>query len=384
MTGALDGLRVVDLTSHISGPYCTMLLGDLGADVIKVEKPGSGDDARRMPPFIEGQGAPFMLINRNKRSITLDLKLPADLATFRALARDADIVIENFKPGTLDRMALGYADLSKDNPGLIYCSISGFGQTGPLRELGGFDLMTQAMSGLMSVSGDADGPPHRLPIPISDIGAGLFAAIGILAALAARDRTGQGQQVDASLFEAGLAFGIYEAAGLFATGRPPERLGQGHRGAVPYQVFQTADGWLTVGGATQAIWVKLCRLLECPDLVDDPRFADNGGRVRHRADLVPMLQAKLGLRTTDAWVAAMDADGIPNGPVWTYDKVLTHPHTLARAMVVPIDHPVAGATRTLGTPVKLSGTPAGIRRPAPVLGQHGDEIRLELARRAGS
>jgi crotonobetainyl-CoA:carnitine CoA-transferase CaiB-like acyl-CoA transferase len=381
MTGALDGLRVVDLTSHISGPYCTMLLGDLGADVIKVEKPGSGDDARRMPPFIEGQGAPFMLINRNKRSITLDLKLPADVATFRALARDADIVIENFKPGTLDRMALGYADLSADNPGLIYCSISGFGQTGPLKDLGGFDLMTQAMSGLMSVSGDVDGPPHRLPIPISDIGAGMFAAIGILAALAARDRTGQGQQVDASLFESALAFGIYEAAGLFATGQPPERLGQGHRGAVPYQVFQTADGWLTVGGATQAIWVKLCRLLGCPELVDDPRFADNGGRVRHRADLVPVLQARLIERTTDAWVAAMDADGIPNGPVWTFDKVLSHPHTLARDMVVPVDHPVAGATRTLGTPIKLTGTPAAIRRPAPVLGEHGDEIRRELAQR---
>jgi crotonobetainyl-CoA:carnitine CoA-transferase CaiB-like acyl-CoA transferase len=383
LSGALDGLRVVDLTSHVSGPYCTMLLGDLGADVIKVEKPGAGDDARRMPPFVEGQGAPFMLINRNKRSITLDLKDPADLATFRALARDADVVIENFKPGTLDRMGLGYADLSADNPGLVYCSISGFGQTGPLKELGGFDLMIQAMSGLMSVAGDPDGPPHRLPIPISDIGAGMFACIGILAALGARHTTGKGQQVDASLFEAGMAFGIYEAAGLFATGRAPERLGQGHRGAVPYQVFRTADGWLTVGGATQALWVKLCRLIGCPELVEDPRFADNGARVRHRADLVPLLQERLGQRTTEAWVAAFDAEGIPNGPVWTYDQVLTHPHTLAREMVVPVEHPVAGATRTLGTPVKLTGTPTTIRRPAPVLGQHGEEIRRELAARSG-
>ena len=380
MAGALDGLKVVDLTSHVSGPYCTMLLADLGADVIKVERPGAGDDARRMPPFVGGEGAPFMLINRNKRSLVLDLKAPSDLALCRALAAQADVVTENFKPGTMAQLGLGYQALSAANPRLIYAAISGFGQTGPLRDLGGFDLMIQAMSGLMSVCGDPDGPPHRLPAPITDIAAGMFAAIGILAALAARERTGQGQQVESSLFESGLAFGIYEAAGFFATGERPERLGQGHRGSVPYQVFETADGWLTIGGATQALWVKLCSAIGAAELLDDPRFVDNASRVAHRAALVPMLQQRLIAQPTQHWVGTLEAAGIPFGPVWSYDEVLVHEHTIARQMVREIDHPRAGRQRTLGTPVKLSHTPSSIRRPAPVLGEHGAEIRAALDR----
>lgn len=380
MAGALDGLKVVDFTSHVSGPYCTMLLADLGADVIKVERPGSGDDARRMPPFLGGEGAPFMLINRNKRSLVLDLKAPEDLALCRSLAERADVVIENFKPGTMAQLGLGYDALSAVNPRLIYAAISGFGQNGPLHDRGGFDLMIQAMSGLMSVCGDPDGPPHRLPAPITDIAAGMFAAIAILSALAARERTGRGQQVESSLFEAGLAFGIYEAAGFFATGQRPERLGQGHRGSVPYQIFQTADGWLTVGGATQAMWVKLCHAIGAAELLDDARFADNASRVRHRAALVPLLQQRLIRQPTRHWMTALEAAGVPCGPVWNYDEVLVHEHTIAREMVREIDHPRAGRQRTLGTPLKLSATPASLRHPAPVLNEHGDDIRAAVGR----
>src|SRR5579883_1407680 len=289
MPGALENIRVVDLTSHLSGPYCGMLLADHGADVIKIEKPGEGDDARRMPPFVNGESAPFMLWNRNKRSIALDLKAERDRAAFETLVRGADVLIENFRPGTLDRLGLGYGALRKTNRRLVYCAISGFGQTGPYRDRGGFDLMTQAMSGLMSVCGPEDGPPHRLPVAISDIAAGMFAAIGILGALAARQRTGRGQRVDAALYDAAIAMGVYEAAGYFATGTPPVRLGQGHRGAVPYQVFQTADGWLTIGAATQHLWERFCRVIGRLDLMQDPRFTSNAERVKNRGVLVPIL-----------------------------------------------------------------------------------------------
>ena len=379
MSGALAGVKVLDLTSHVSGPYCTMLLADFGADVIKVERPHSGDDARRMPPFAGGEGAPFMLINRNKRSVVLDLKKPDDLALCRTLVRQADVLVENFKPGTMAQLGLGYEDAAALNPRLIYASISGFGQTGPLSDLGGFDLMIQAMSGLMSICGPADGPPHRLPVPITDIAAGMFGCIGILTALAARQRSGSGQRVDASLFEAGLAFAVYEAAAIFAEGRPPERLGQAHRGAAPYEVFRTADGWLTIGGSTQALWEKLCRTIGAPGLLGDPRFSDNARRVANRAALTPLIQEQLAARPTGDWVAALGAAGIPCGPVWTYDRVLAHEHTRAREMVRSIDHPRAGRGQTLGFPVKLSQTPGALRRPAPLLGEHDGTIRAAAA-----
>jgi crotonobetainyl-CoA:carnitine CoA-transferase CaiB-like acyl-CoA transferase len=372
--GALDGIRVIDLTSHLSGPYCTMILADLGADVVKVERAGSGDDARRMPPHTNGEGWPFMLINRNKRSVALDLKDPAQLQACAELAAAADIFVENFKPGTIDRMGLGYETLSRANPRLIFCSISGFGQTGPLRERGGFDLMTQAMSGLMSVCGPEDGPPHRLPVAISDIGAGMFAAIGILGALAARAHTGRGQRVDAALYDAAVAMGIYEAAGYFATGVPPARLGQGHRGAVPYQVFQTADGWLTIGAATQHLWERFCAVIGRPDLSRDPRFASNAERVKHREALVPILESVIRTKPTAVWAAALAAEGIPAGPVQTYDQVFADPQVKAREMVVELDHPAVGPQRVLGVPYKLSDTPTRVRRPAPRLGEHNAEI----------
>jgi crotonobetainyl-CoA:carnitine CoA-transferase CaiB-like acyl-CoA transferase len=378
---ALDGLRVIDLTSHLSGPYCSMLLADQGADVIKVERPDDGDDARRMPPFVNGQSSPFMLWNRNKRSIVLDLKQERDRDLCRDLARGADVFIENFKPGTAARLGLGYDALAALNPRLVYCSISGFGQTGPYSERPGFDLMVQAMSGIMSVNGPEAGPPHRLPLAICDIGAGMFGAIGILAALQARARTGQGQHVDTSLYEAGISFGLYEAAHVFATGERPARLGQAHRGGAPYQVFRTADGWVTIGPNTQSLWRKFCAAIARPELAEDDRFKDNPSRVANRPALAALLEDVLARQPTAYWVDLLNAAGVPVGPVQTYDQVFVDPQATAREMVREIDHPAAGPMRTLGIPVKLSATPGALRRPAPLLGEHTGEVLAELRRR---
>lgn len=380
---ALDGLKVIDLTSHLSGPYCAMLLADHGADVIKVERPEDGDDARRMPPFVKGQSSPFMLWNRNKRSIALDLKQEGDRAVCRDLARGADVFVENFKPGTAARLGLGYDELARLNPRLVYCSISGFGQTGPYAERPGFDLMVQAMSGIMSVNGPEDGPPHRLPIALCDIGAGMFAAFGILAALQARARTGRGQHVDTSLYEAGVAFGLYEAAHLFATGERPPRLGQAHRGGAPYQVFRTSDGWVTIGPNTQPLWRKFCAVIGRPELTQDARFKDNPARVANRPALAALLQEVLAARSTQHWTDLLNAAGVPVGPVKTYDEVFDDPQVISRAMIAALDHPVAGRQRTLGIPVKLSDTPGALRRPAPLLGEHTNEVLAELGRGKG-
>ena len=378
MPGALENIRVLDLCGHLSGPYCAMLLGDLGADVIKIERPGDGDDARRIPPFVNGESVPFMLWNRNKRSIALDLKAERDRAAFEALVRDADILIENFRPGTLDRLGFGYAALRQINPRLIYCAISGFGQTGPYRNRGGFDLMTQAMSGLMSVCGPEEGPPFRLPIAISDVAAGCYAAVGILAALEARHRTGEGQLVETSLLDSAVSFGLYEAAHFFATGERPPRMGQAHRGSSPYQVFKTQDGWITIGGAQQNFWQRLCELLDLEHLVEDARFATNATRVQHNKELVPLLQARLEAKPSAHWLAALEAAGIPAGPVLTHDQILSDPQILAREMVTEVTHPTAGRMKTLGVTVKLSDTPGSIRRPAPRVGEHTQEVLSEL------
>ncbi|PYM39196.1 MAG: formyl-CoA transferase [Candidatus Rokuibacteriota bacterium] len=375
---ALDGLRVLDLTSQLSGPYCAMLLGDLGADVIKLERPGVGDDARAVSPKISGESAAFMTYNRNKRSVTLDLKAAAGRTIALALAARVDVVLENFRPGATARLGLGYDHVRAINPRVIYCSISGFGQTGPYRERGGFDRIAQGMSGFMSISGDLDGPPLPLPIPIADIGTGMFATIGILAALAARSRTGRGQHVDTSLLETPIAWSIYEASSYFATGEVPERLGPGHRASAPYQAFRTKDSWINLGGGSPGFWPKICALLGVPELVDDPRFRTPGDRVRHRKELEALLQPRFEKETTATWLDRFEAEGVPAGPILTYDQVFADPQVAHREMAVPVDHPVAGRTRVLGIPIKLSDTPARIRRPAPTLGQHTDEVLGEL------
>lgn len=374
MAGALAKLRVLELAQHIAGPYCAMILADQGADVIKIEKPGRGDDARAMPPFVGGESAPFMLWNRNKRSVVLDLKTPAGVEQLRRLARTADILIENFRPGTVDRLGIGYPQLRERNRRLIYCSVSGYGQTGPYHTHGGFDVMVQGMSGLMSVNGEVDGPPMRLPIAISDLAAGLFAATGILSALAAREQTGEGQYVDVSLFESALALGVYEAAHFFATGENPPRLGQAHRGSAPYQAFRTRDGWITIGGAAQHLWVRVCEVLGCPELCDDPRFRENAARVAHHEELSALLQARLAEQPSAYWLERLEEKGVPAEPVLTHAQAFAHAQTQARQMTPEVDHPAAGRTRTLGVSVKLSATPGAISRPAPRLGEHTAEV----------
>ncbi|HYZ24503.1 MAG TPA: CoA transferase [Rhodopila sp.] len=373
MPGALDHLLVLDLTSHLSGPYCAMMLADHGADVIKIEPP-KGDSARAMPPFVNGESAPFMTWNRNKRSAVLDLKQPADRDALLALVARADVLIENYRPGVLDRLGLGWDVLHARNPRLILASISGFGQTGPYSSRGGFDLITQAMSGLMSTNGPADGPPHRLPIAISDVTAGMFLAFGVLAAIEARHRTGEGQRVETSLLEAATSLAVYESAHYFATGTRPERIGQAHRGSSPYQCFQTADGFITVGASQQHFFTQLCALLEVPDLVDDPRFRTNAERVRNNDALVTLLAERFRTRPSAHWLAALERLGIPAGPVLSYDQVFTDPQILAREMVVETRHPVTGAFRTMGVPVKLSATPGGVRTSAPRLGEHTETV----------
>lgn len=371
---ALDGLLVLDLTTFLSGPYCTMMLGDLGADVIKVERP-EGDEARRMPPFVEGRSQPFALWNRNKRSIALDLKAPADAAVLWALVQRADVLVENFRPGALARAGFGWDALHAANPRLVVASISGFGQTGPWASHGGFDMMAQGMSGLMAGNGPPDGEPYRLPIAITDLSAGMFATSAVLAALLARERTGLGQQIDQSLLEAGMALGVYEAAHVFTNGTRPERMGQLHRGNSPYRVFRSRDGWLTIGANKDAFWRTLCDLLRLPELVADVRFATNADRVRNNDALVPLLQAALERNDSAHWLETLGRAGIPAEPVLAYDEALVHPQAVARGVRTEIVDSERGRIPALTSPLRLNGTPATLRRRAPDLDEHGTEIK---------
>jgi len=372
VTGALDGLRVLELTHVMAGPYCGQVLADMGADVIKVEPPGTGDSSRRSM----GTGA-FLAVNRNKRSVALDLKDPAHREAFLALADGADVVLENNRPGVAERLGVDHATLRARNPRLIYASISGFGQTGPYAQRAGYDLIAQGLSGVMSVTGEPDGDPIKCGIPVGDLSAALFCAVGILSALAARERTGEGQVVDTSLFEGALALSIWETAELWATGRAPGKLGSAHRLTAPYQALRTADGHLTVAGNTQPQWEKLCAVIGCEELVDDARFTTNADRMANRPQLVAELEAALAADTTDAWVARLEEAGIAAGPIHDYAEVFADPHTRAREMEVTMEHPEEGTVRGLGIPVKLSATPGSVRRAAPLLGEHTAEVLRE-------
>ena len=377
---SLSHLKVLDLTTHLSGPYCAMILADHGADVVKVERPGTGDDMRKTSPFVGGESAPFMLWNRNKRSIELDLKNVNDLTRFKSLVEVADVLIENFKPGTAARLGIGFEPMIELNPRLVYCSISGFGHSGPYSPRGGFDLIACGMSGLMSINGPPEGLPYRIPIPITDLSAGMNGAIGVLTALAAREQTGKGQHVDTSLFEAGLALGVYEAAGVFATGEVPTRLGQAHRGSAPYQLFATADSYMTVGCASDRFWEHACEILGCAHLTEDPRFGNKPDRVKNNLELVEELTPYFQKQTTEHWCEKFEQAGIPAGPVMNHVEALSDPQTVARHMVAEVEHPTAGASKTLGVPVKLSETPGSVRRAAPTLGQHTEEVLAEWTR----
>jgi crotonobetainyl-CoA:carnitine CoA-transferase CaiB-like acyl-CoA transferase len=319
-------------------------------------------------------------VHRNKRSLTLDLKKPEGVEILKKLVTKADVLVENYRPDVKKRLGIDYETLSKINPRLVYGSISGFGQTGPYASRGGFDLMIQAMSGLMSVTGPKDGPPYRIPLAISDVGAGLYLTIGVLAALQARQKTGEGQWVETSLLEATVSLGVYEAANYFANGKRLEKLGQAHRGSSPYQVFQTADGWLTIGGAQQNFFRKLCAMIGKPELADDPRFKTNAERVRNNELIVGLLQKEVAKRSTADWMTALEAEGIPAGPVLHHDEVFADPQILARGMVAEVEHAKAGRQKTLGVPLKMSATQGGVRRAAPTLGQHDAEIRRTKGR----
>ena len=371
--GALGGLRVLDVTQVMAGPYCTMILADLGADVVKVEPP-RGDMTRRMPRAVGADTPAFNAVNRGKRSIVLDLKTPAGRDALLGLVQSADIFIENSRPGVMEKLGLDYPTLAARNPRLIYASISGYGQTGPDRGKGGLDLIAQAVSGVMSVTGEADGPPAKAGVPLTDLGAGLFALTGILAALEYRHRSGVGQHVDAALVDAGVALSVWEATQYFSGRGVPEPLGSAHRMNAPYEAIRCADGYVTIGAANDRTFQRLCDALEHPEWATDSDYADNARRVTHRAALAARIEEVMVRHPRDHWLALLERHGVPSGPINTYADVMADPHVLARELVVDTEHPTLGRIKTLGTPVKLSDTPLIPGRPAPLLGQHTDEV----------
>lgn len=377
--GPLAGMKVIELAHIMAGPVCGLMLADMGADVIKVEKP-TGDDSRRfVPPEIEGQSAAYMMMNRNKRGIALNLKDPAALEVLHTLLLDADVVIENYRLGTMDRLGLGYDELAKVNPRLIYCEISGFGRTGPYAERGGFDLIAQGMAGLMSITGEGPGrPPVKVAAPISDINAGILAAMGVSAAYANMLKTGRGQKVDTSLFEAAIVQTYWQSAIAFATGENPKPLGSAHPINAPYQSFATSDGWINVGAANQSNWLRFLNVISAPELDADPRFVSNLQRLKNLPALVEILDGILKQDTTANWLSKMEDAQLPAGPVLGILEMHEDPQALAREMIVDVDHPVAGQVKTLGHPVKFSETPARITQAAPVLGQHTKQVLVEL------
>jgi crotonobetainyl-CoA:carnitine CoA-transferase CaiB-like acyl-CoA transferase len=373
--GPLAGLRVLDLTRILSGPYATMALADLGADVVKVENPSGGDDTRSWgPPFQGGEAAYFLAVNRNKRSLAVDLKSGIGHDAVARLARCADVLVENFRPGTADRLGFGYEQLSAGNPGLIYASISGYGQSGPMRDEPGYDAIAQAASGVMSVTGEPGGPPARVGVSSADLGAGMWAVIGILAALASRNATGKGQWVDVSLLDGQVSWLTYVAAGFSATGEVPRRYGSAHPTIVPYQALRSADGHLMVAAGNDTLWRRFAAAIGSPDLADDPRFVTNPDRVRHRDELIAILEEVLATETSEHWASQLASAGVPAGPINTVGQALAHPQVQARGMVGQVEHPSAGTLQTIGFPVKLSGaTPVAPSAP-PTLGQHTDEV----------
>ncbi|MDT0267408.1 CoA transferase [Streptomyces sp. DSM 44915] len=378
---ALTGMRVVDLTQVMAGPFCTMLLADLGADVIKVENPGGGDQTRHSWGATgEGRDSTaFFALNRNKRSVLLDLKTPRGLADLHALARTADVVVHNWRPGVAERLGADYDTLAALNPGLIYANISGFGGTGPYADRPGYDLVAQGMAGAMSVTGEPGGRPVKNGLPVGDLGAGMLLLSGILAAYVHRLRTGRGQRVETSLFEAVLAMSVWESTEYWATGSPPEPLGSANRMSAPYQALRTSDGYLTVGANNQRLWQRLCAALELTALTDDPRFATNMDRMRNRDELAALLEDRLRGQPTTHWVTVLLDAGVPAGPIQNYAEVLDQdPQVAARGLVREIDHPTAGRVRVLASPLHLSDSPASIRAHPPLIGEHTDQVLAEV------
>jgi crotonobetainyl-CoA:carnitine CoA-transferase CaiB-like acyl-CoA transferase len=374
--GPLSGLKVVDLTHVMAGPTCTLMLADMGADVIKIEKVPHGDDSRHMiPPKIGEETAAFLMMNRNKRGMVLDLKKPGGVEVLRRLLENADVLVENFAPGAMERLGLGYRDLHKDHPALIYCSLSGFGRTGPYKHRRGFDLIAQAMSGIMSFTGERpEGPPVKCGAPLSDITAGILAAMGILAAYAHRLKTGEGQWVETSLYEAALVQTYWQSAIALATGVAPRAMGSAHPLNAPYQAFEAADGWIVVGGANHRNWLRMLEAIGAGELAEDPRFFDNAARMANLAELEAELAGRFRKESARHWLAALEKRGVPCGPVCDMLQALADPQTIAREMVVEVEHSALGPVKTLGLPVKFSKTPGKVRKGAPLYGEHTREI----------
>lgn len=376
----LTGLRVLDLSQVMAGPFCCMLLGDMGADVIKVEPPGTGDQTRKSMGFrMKGEDSPgFLALNRNKRSITLDLKTPEGQRTLHRLVETADILVENSRPGVSKKLGADFETLSRINPRLIYASISGFGQTGPWSQRPGFDLIAQAMGGVISGTGIPGAEPVKSGIPVGDLGAGMFACYGILSAVIGRERTGKGQYIDTSLLDAALALSVWESTEYWATGKSPGPLGTANRMSAPYQAFAGSDGYFVVGAANQKLWLIFCDAIGRPELKDDPRYANNIDRVQRRGELADELRPTFLTRTAEEWVDLFLSAGVPAGPINDYSVALDNEHVHHRKAVIDIEHPVEGRFKALGFPAKLSHTPAAVRRPPPLLGQHNEEILAEL------
>lgn len=378
MAYSLDDVRVLDLSRVLAGPYCGMMLADMGADVLKIEEPEGGDESRTWPPFMAGEASGYLALNRNKRNLTLNLKTREAQEILKKLAARADVLIENFRTGTMESFGLGYDVLQKINPRLIYCAVSVFGRSGPYKDKAGYEALMQAFSGVMSITGDPDGPPLRCGVSFLDLGTGMMAAYGVMTALFHRERTGVGQKVEVSLFETALSLMSYHAVGYLLDGNVPQRQGSGHPMIVPYQVFQTQDGEMFIVGSNQRLWTRLCQALRREDLLQDARFGSNMERVKYRHILVPILQGETQKYPTVELNEMLDKAGIPCAPVNTLDKVLTDPQIMAREMIVDVPHPRIADLKLLGVPIKLSDTPGDVRMPPPLKGQHTEDVLSEL------
>lgn len=376
---SLEGIKVLDLSRTLAGPYCTMLLGDMGADVIKVEQPGSGDETRRFtPPTWNGEATYYLSSNRNKRGITVDLKSPEGKEIIYKLAKDADIFVENFRTGAMEKLGFGYEKIREINPRIVYTSVSGFGRTGPEKDRAGYDVLLQGFGGLMSITGDPDRPPAKAGMSIVDLSTGLFAVYGTLSALIAAQRTGQGQFVDVSLLDGQISLLNHLATGYMATGKPAGRMGSAHPSVAPYQAFRAKDMDFILAVANDGLWKKCCQALDWMDLFEDSRFAKNADRVANREDLVSKMSERFIKLDYNEIYETLDKYGVPCGPIHTIDQILNHPHVAAREMMIEINHPIVPELKVPGFPVKLSNTPASLRHHPPLLGEHTNEVLSEL------
>lgn len=379
MEQSLNGMKVVDLSQVLAGPYCTMVLADMGADVIKVEKFPNGDDTRSMGPYINEESYMYMMVNRNKRGICLNLKTDKGLEVLYKLIKEADVFIENYRPGVTKKLGIDYDTLKALNPALIYCSISGYGQTGPYKDKGGYDIMAQGLSGLIDMTGEKNGKPVKVGIAIHDIAAAQTAIQSILSAYIYRLKKGTGQYIDVSLVDSGLAWTVWEAAAYFGKGEVPQRNGTAHRVSAPYQGFKTQDGFILIGAGNQKLWEKFClQVVHKPQWLTDERFLTNSIRATNASQLELEIEKVLSKHPSSYWLDLLDTSGVPSGPIYSYNQTLNDEHILSREMIVDYEHPVAGSMKTLGFPAKFSETPGQFRTPAPLLGQHNKEILTEL------